>query len=305
MELKLCKDCNEWFDPSQHKKKCKSCRLCLNLKRKLHYHTKEKFDSCMIERSRERAKTNMLNKNEDELKLVKEKRKKYYEENKPIILEKQKIYTLKNIDKIKRREKAWRISNAGKLKARRESNKEAHKKYMKKWREENKEHRAEYWQYYYSENKLKILTYRKEYQIRNREILKNKNKLYRTQHPSIFSERNKIWRNKNKHKRTHSQSIRIAKKLNAMPKWLTTHELQEIKNMYLVSKQMTESTDIKHNVDHIYPLQGEFSCGLHVPWNLQVITASENFSKGNRIDIKHSPCAWLPMEHHKYPQIHS
>jgi hypothetical protein len=35
-----------------------------------------------------------------------------------------------------------------------------------------------------------------------------------------------------------------------------------------------------YQVDHIYPLHGEFVSGLHVPWNLHVIPATINIAKG-------------------------
>ena len=56
-----------------------------------------------------------------------------------------------------------------------------------------------------------------------------------------------------------------------------------IKAIYELCKQLTKLTGVKHEVDHIVPLCGEYVSGLHVPWNLRVITREENAKKSNKI----------------------
>ena len=39
-----------------------------------------------------------------------------------------------------------------------------------------------------------------------------------------------------------------------------------------------------HELDHIIPLNHPKVCGLHVPWNFQWLTKSENNRKSNQFD---------------------
>jgi hypothetical protein len=64
-----------------------------------------------------------------------------------------------------------------------------------------------------------------------------------------------------------------AQKIKACPIWVSLQELQAI----------YDNKPEGCHVDHIVPLQGKYVCGLHVPWNLQYLTPTENRKKKNRI----------------------
>ena len=69
------------------------------------------------------------------------------------------------------------------------------------------------------------------------------------------------------------------KRYQSVPVWA---DWKEIWKFYYLAKVMTIRTGIPHQVDHIVPINGKNVCGLHVHWNLQVITATENLKKRNK-----------------------
>jgi len=62
-------------------------------------------------------------------------------------------------------------------------------------------------------------------------------------------------------------------------------DLTKIQNLYLESIELTNSTGIIHEVDHIIPLNHDLVCGLHNQFNLQVIPKIMNRSKSNLFEI--------------------
>ena len=79
------------------------------------------------------------------------------------------------------------------------------------------------------------------------------------------------------------ESVRGKQQKIATPKWLTIEHLNDIKHIYKKRNLLNNTTNIIHHVDHVVPLVSKYVCGLHVPWNLEVIEAGENLRKSNNI----------------------
>jgi len=78
-------------------------------------------------------------------------------------------------------------------------------------------------------------------------------------------------------------SVRKRRHREATPKWLTAEERLRMRELYVQARKLTAVAGVRYVVDHIVPLRGETVCGLHVPWNLRVITQDENLKKSNKL----------------------
>jgi 5-methylcytosine-specific restriction endonuclease McrA len=82
-------------------------------------------------------------------------------------------------------------------------------------------------------------------------------------------------------------NVRKRRHRNATPPWVTKAQKQTMRHLYEQATQLTKITGERYVVDHIVPLINPIVCGLHVPWNLRVITQEENLKKSNKL-VAHS-----------------
>lgn len=151
--------------------------------------------------------------------------------------------------------------------------------YLKAWREKNPDkvaanmaksqaRRKERWEKFLADE-------RRRYAERAGEIC-DRQRGYRAENPERRAQTVKGYRERNRDKAREYVSARRVALLSAMPKWV---DRKAIRAVYSEAVKATKETGVRHDVDHIIPLRGNGVCGLHVPWNLQVLTATENKKK--------------------------
>lgn len=113
---------------------------------------------------------------------------------------------------------------------------------------------------------------------------KNKDKvkaLNAKRDPQAMREYSAKWRKENpdKNRKQRARERARIKKATIQSSEYVDFALSEI---YETAKLRSELTGVPHDVDHIVPLAGSVVCGLHAPWNMQILTRYENQSKGNK-----------------------
>jgi len=139
---------------------------------------------------------------------------------------------------------------------------------VREWQKKNPEKFASYIKNYAIKTNYKSS---KEYDKKHPESCKARQAKYRLTQKS--KDRIKRWRERNPERNAYDTSKRRKAVKRATPKWVN---IDEIKLFYL-----NRPKDMQ--VDHIIPLQGLTSSGLHVPWNLQYLTPFQNASKKNKL----------------------
>lgn len=186
-----------------------------------------------------------------------------------------------NPEKYKTLASEYRVNNLEmyKAKARVKSKirREAKPEYFKEYYENNKEK----WAYVPSQ---KIKERHKKYAIKYKVKISEYGKKYRELNKEELNRKCKIWKKVNSGKIGAINAARRARKIKA-----TIGNYKEV--LEIIYKTTEGVTDFFH-VDHIIPLKNKNVCGLHVPWNLQILTRDENLEKSNRFDGTRENESW-------------
>ncbi len=195
----------------------------------------------------------------------------------------------------------------------RENNKEKLKDSDKRYYEGNKNARREKSSDNYYKNRNEISSKRKSKRLLMTDEERISESDYHKEYLLLYpkeklKETKRKWKERNKDSVVFCNNKRRACKKRSYPINLSQDDIFKIKRIY------KESSEIKGiTVDHIIPIQGKLPdgkrvLGAHRPSNLQLLGASENFSKANKITYKDLEKAieghdyiFVPNDYHDNP----
>ncbi len=89
---------------------------------------------------------------------------------------------------------------------------------------------------------------------------------------------------------TPSNELKHRLRKNQKESALSKLHRPEMLSIERARRRISELTGTQHHVEHIVPLGGERAarsvCGLHIPWNVSLASASLNMSKGAKFTDK-------------------
>lgn len=110
----------------------------------------------------------------------------------------------------------------------------------------------------------------------------------------VRREYQKAWAENNKVVVRANTKVRRRRHREATPPWLTRSQKLDIRALYQAAILTSQTTGDQYVVDHIWPLRSDVVCGLHVPWNLRIITQKQNLEKSNKLPDDSEALAFPP-----------
>ena len=140
------------------------------------------------------------------------------------------------------------------------------------------------------ENPEKASAAKRGWRQENAEKVAAHNRRWLQENPEKAAAKDRKWRQANPEKVAATKAKR-RKKLKTNIKLHKTasralHAVYKLRDTLTLCARSAGSSEAFH-VDHIWPIQHDKFCGLHAPWNLQILEASENIRKSNKPPL---PC---------------
>lgn len=127
-----------------------------------------------------------------------------------------------------------------------------------------------------------IAEYSKAWHLANKERRNADARENYKKNKAAFRARDRKWQKANNAYFAAKENKRKSAKLKRTPSWLTETHFAQIQMFYDSAAALTKELGIRMEVDHIVPLNDKNVSGLHVPWNLQILSKTDNSRKGNK-----------------------
>lgn len=145
------------------------------------------------------------------------------------------------------------------------------------WVERNREKERARKKAWKLNNPDKVRAQQAQRRFRNKDRIREIDKKSRLKHIERKRASVRKWAENNRIQKNALNSARHKRTRRATPAWLTKEQRLEIRSIYETAALFGLT------VDHDIPLAGCGkcnACGLHVPWNLQLLSGSRNVTKG-------------------------